>query len=550
MFSTTWKFTALVLPSFLFWLSGDVVQARRVAASTCPAPVPASYPAPVVRDGYEARLVATGLKKPRGVIIDSKGRLLVVEAGKGITHLTIKDDGWPCLSVEKTTTLVSMIDLNHGIELSVDGKTLYTSTSNSVYSWAYDADAVHVSDEKSPKTLISNMTNVGGGHSTRTLLISRKQPGILLVSRGSGSNIDNGATDHSSGISQIRAFDISDPNLGTSGGGKVYDYPSEGWTIGWGLRNSVGVAEEPNTGGIYSVENSADGIKRFGVDIHEDSPGEEMNYHGILRFPSSSPSNQSSSSDQGQQQGGNHGYPYCLALYNSSLPFPSLNTLKTGSQFTHDSTPYSIPYLPSSSSSSDTSSPQAKPINITTSDTSCSSTNFIPPRLTFPAHTAPLDIKFSNGNDNQSLAYISFHGSWDRSTPAGYKLSTVLFDTTKGEPVEASDSTNSLVDVMWNRDVSKCPEQCFRPVGLAVDGEERIWMTDDDKGDVWVLKQVGEMKGDGDNGDDVGSGSANGDSDSAAAPMHAKRSGSGAEWLGVGTSVVGAAIGSVLFGVL
>ncbi|KAK3503693.1 soluble quino protein glucose dehydrogenase [Neurospora crassa] len=549
-----------MLPFVFFWLSGTSVQA---AASTCPAPVPASYPAPVVRNGFEARLVATGLKKPRGVIVDSKGRLLVVEAGKGITHLVIKDDGWPCLSVDKTTTLVSMSDLNHGIQLSIDGKTLYASSSNSVYSWAYDADAIRVSDEKSPKTLISNMTNTGGGHSTRTLLISRKQPGIMLVSRGSGSNIDNGATDHSSGISQIRAFDISDSNLGTpGGGGKVYDYPSEGWTIGWGLRNSVGVAEEPNTGGIYSVENSADGIKRFGVDIHEDSPGEEMNYHGVLHFPSSTPANQSSSVNQGQQRGGNHGYPYCLALYNSSATpfFPSSGNLKTGSQFTHDSTPYSIPFLPSSDSSSTSSSPQAKPINITTSDTSCSSTNFIPPRLTFPAHTAPLDIKFSNGNgnDNQSLglglAYISFHGSWDRSTPAGYKVSAVRFDTSKGEPVEASDSTNSLVDIMWNRDVSKCPGQCFRPVGLAVDGQERIWMTDDDKGDVWVLKQVGEVKDDegagADGGNGSGSGNVNGDSDSAAAPMRVKRSGSCAEWLGVGMSAMAAVVGSLLFAVL
>lgn len=108
MFLRTWKFTAVMLPSLFFWLSGTSVQAE---ASTCPAPVPASYPAPVVRNGFEARLVATGLKKPRGVIVDSKGRLLVVEAGKGITHLTIKDDGWPCLSVEKTTTIVSMIDV-------------------------------------------------------------------------------------------------------------------------------------------------------------------------------------------------------------------------------------------------------------------------------------------------------------------------------------------------------------------------------------------------------------------------------------------------------
>lgn len=389
------------------------------------------------------------------------------------------------------------------------------------------------------------MTNVGGGHSTRTLLMSRKQPGILLVSRGSGSNIDNGATDYSSGISQIRAFDISDPNLETAGG-KVYDYPSEGWAIGWGLRNSVGVAEEPNTGGIYSVENSADGIKRFGVDIHEDSPGEEMNYHGILRFPSSSDS----------QGGGNHGYPYCLALWNSSASpsFPSLGDLKVGSQFSYDSTPYSIPYLSSST-------PQAKPINITTSDTSCSD-NFVPPRLTFPAHTAPLDIKFSNanananGNDNQTLAYITFHGSWDRSHPAGYKVSAVRFDANKGEPVEPSDSTNSLVDVMWNQDLSKCPDSCFRPVGLAVDGEERIWMTDDDKGDIWVLKQVGEVKSDNDSGSGEnggsgsGSGSANGDSDSAAVPMRMMKRSGAAEWLGVGSSVVVAAVGSMLFAVL
>lgn len=31
------------------------------------------------------------------------------------------------------------------------------------------------------------------------------------------------------------------------------------------------------------------------------------------------------------------------------------------------------------------------------------------PRLTFPAHTAPLDVKFLNDG---SAAFISFHGSW------------------------------------------------------------------------------------------------------------------------------------------
>jgi hypothetical protein len=34
----------------------------------------------------------------------------------------------------------------------------------------------------------------------------------------------------------------------------------------------VGIAEHPVSGGIYSVENSADQITRMGVDVHQDNP--------------------------------------------------------------------------------------------------------------------------------------------------------------------------------------------------------------------------------------------------------------------------------------
>lgn len=84
-------------------------------------------------------------------------------------------------------------------------------------------------------------------HVSRTLLLSRKADNTLLVSRGSSENLDFGAAQLDSGISQIRAFDIGNlPN------GRPYNYPSEGRRMGWGLRNSVGVAEHPVTGGIYS----------------------------------------------------------------------------------------------------------------------------------------------------------------------------------------------------------------------------------------------------------------------------------------------------------
>ena len=94
---------------------------------------------------------------------------------------------------------------------------------------------------------------------------------MLVVTRGSTSNIDFDAASLSSGHSQVKAF-----NLNNLTG--VYDFDADGLRLGWGLRNDVGVAEHPGSGGIYTVENSADQLTRMGVDIHEDNPAEEMNF--------------------------------------------------------------------------------------------------------------------------------------------------------------------------------------------------------------------------------------------------------------------------------
>jgi len=201
-------------------------------------------------------------------------------------------------------------------------------------------------------------------HTTRTLLISAKQPDTLVVSRGSESNIDIEAENLATGHSQIKAYAINN----ITSDSKPYDFTTEGRLLGWGLRNSVGVAEEPLTGGIYSVENSADDVERNGVDIHQNNPGEEMNFHGFLNAST-------------EDQGGNYGYPYCFALWNTSIP--DLANLTVGSQFTLDQ-------------------------NATINDDFCASER-VPPRITFQAHMAPLDIIFlPNGTE----AFVSFHGSW------------------------------------------------------------------------------------------------------------------------------------------
>lgn len=75
-------------------------------SQSCPNSLKASYPAPVVADGYNAQLIVSGLTKPRGLLFDSEGALLVVEAGAGITHIVLRDNGTTCLGSNKTIRLV------------------------------------------------------------------------------------------------------------------------------------------------------------------------------------------------------------------------------------------------------------------------------------------------------------------------------------------------------------------------------------------------------------------------------------------------------------
>lgn len=192
--------------------------------------------------------------------------------------------------------------------------------------------------------------------------MSKKAPGVMLVSRGSGPNIDPLARNMNSGVSQIRAFNVSGPP-------KSIKY-TEGKVIAWGLRNSIGVGENPADGGIWSNENSSDMMKRQGKDIHETSPGEEINYHGDLIGKS-------------ELHGKNYGYPDCAAAWEVSV-LPQNEQITVGRHFTHGDTAATV-------------------------DDSACEKNYIAPRLTLPSHWAPIDIEF---NSKGTVAYMTAHGSW------------------------------------------------------------------------------------------------------------------------------------------
>ncbi|KXJ96754.1 hypothetical protein Micbo1qcDRAFT_229576 [Microdochium bolleyi] len=420
------KATALTAAGLTAYAASAVL-----AQGSCPITLKPAYPQPVVGTGYTTRLIASSLNRPRSLLFDASGKMLVLEGRSGIRRLGFTDHGSTCVEVTENNVVIADTSLTHGIALSNDGKTLFASSATQVFAWAYDPATGKISGNK--KVVINGMGS--SGHTTRTLLMSQKSPGTLIVSYGSNGNLDEAALNAQSGVSQIRAFDMRTLPA------QPINYATGGRRLGWGLRNSVGVAEEPTTGGIYSVENSADQMTRDGVDIHQNNPGEELNFHGTANRTT---------------DGGNHGYPTCFALWDTNVP--KVGSMTTGSQFVMKT-------------------------DGSVTDAKCNS-DYVAPRLTFPAHTAPLDVIFT---PDGKTAYVSLHGSWNRDERVGYKLSSIAF--ANGQPVAAKNSKTALNDVLSNPSLSACPDNCFRPVGLAIDKQNRLFMTSDSTGDIWVLKR-------------------------------------------------------------
>ena len=77
--------------------------------------------------------------------------------------------------------------------------------------------------------------------------------------------------------------------------------------------------------------------------------------------------------------------------------------------------------------------------------------------------------------------------SRDRTNPVGYKLSVIPFQN--GEPVAASNNSTAATDIFSNSDNSKCPQDCFRPVGIALDSQGRLFVSSDATGEIYVVQK-------------------------------------------------------------
>ncbi|KAF3009062.1 hypothetical protein E8E14_006884 [Neopestalotiopsis sp. 37M] len=423
--------------TFLAAMLVGALATTQVLIAQCPN-VPAPLFGYAVDPAYRAVKIAGNLANPRGVITDKAGRVLVLERGKGISQHTINSSG--CIS--KSVTILSMPSLNHGIYFNSAQNKLYASSTTIVYSWTYNVSTGALGTTST--IVVKGMSN--SGHATRTLTIPSQHPNLLVVSCGSNANIDAASISPSVARAIVKVFDL---NSVPSGG---YDYVTQGYNAGYGLRNEVGL-DFDSAGMLWGVENSADDLTRTAngvtTDVHFNNPAEELNYLGDV----SKPNNQW------------YGYPTCFTV-GDPTQFKDKTNFVLGDQFVTN---------PSS----------------TFNDTTCIQKS-TPPRLVFPAHSAPLDCKFEAGSKN---LWVTLHGSWDRSPPTGFGVVRVPFVKASDGSYAPAAARNQIgyVKVFSPKraDGQTCTAStCVRPVGLAFDSQGRLYMTSDASGELFMISKV------------------------------------------------------------
>jgi len=102
----------------------------------------------------------------------------------------------------------------------------------------------------------------------------------------------------------------------------------------------------------------------------------------------------------------------------------------------------------------------------------CSGTT--PPVFSLPAHVAPLGLTFMEGD-----LLVSLHGSWNSSTPVGYKVVRL---NVEGRNV--SNMEDFITGFINGSSVSG------RPVDLIVDGDGRLFVSDDKAGLIYVVTKA------------------------------------------------------------
>ncbi|EKM48709.1 uncharacterized protein PHACADRAFT_108421 [Phanerochaete carnosa HHB-10118-sp] len=408
--------------------------------------------------GLATTPIFAGLVTPRGIVFDGAGALLVVERGLGVTAF-VEDapgcDGW------LRSVVLQNANLTQGIQ--VDGARLYVSTSGEVLRFAYDTAARRVTGE--PEVIVDGVPPDGELTTRPILLFPSTNATHILVSSAPAANIDPSARNASSGRSQVRRF-----ALPSTRSASPQDFFA-GTLLAFGIRNPAGLAFlPPHSSNLWVVENGAsiDNTTGLTPTFVNDNPADELEFVDAAAAEPGSVNRF-------------YGFPDCTTLWNPNadpVGDPQFLGFKTGEQFSLELEPQR-------------------------GDAFCQNPeDNVPPRLSFQAHSVPLDIKFflPAGTEHDATpalpaswagdAFVSFHGSFDRTPPTGYGVVRQVVPFSGLQPSAPPSSQTGYTFLAQATNLTSCPGTCIRPVGLAFADDGRLFVSSDSSGELFVISKM------------------------------------------------------------
>ncbi|MFL5742045.1 MAG: PQQ-dependent sugar dehydrogenase [Flavisolibacter sp.] len=383
--------------------------------------------------GFQADVIARSLGRPRHIVVNSNGDIYVklerVLNGKGIIRLRDRNkDG----KIDDTTGFGNY----GGTGIAIKNGYLYASSNSEVF--RYKMENNEVTNPNNPERIITGLVD-GSQHNTKSIALDND--GNIFVNIGAPSNScqEQDRTNGSMGKDPC-------PILETAGG--IWEFKadkkdqsySEGVHYASGIRNVVGLDWNTVTNTLFVMQHGRDQLNMF-PQYYNDQQSADLPAEEMLEV----------------KKGSNFGWPYC---YYDDVQHKKILAPEYGGD----------------------SKKQGRCSNVDT------------PVIAFPAHLAPNGLLFYTGKQfpekYRNGAFIAFHGSWNRA-PLPQKGYFVVFVPFKnGKP---SGPWEIFADGFAGKEVvTTTREAQYRPCGLAQGPDGSLYVTDDNKGNIWKISYKGK----------------------------------------------------------
>jgi glucose/arabinose dehydrogenase len=375
--------------------------------------------------------------QPRLIRTAPNGDLFLADSGAGTIFVLRGVNGDKAAQIEKFAT---GLDHPFGIAfypLGSNPQWVYVGNATTIQRFAYKSGDVHA--QGPAQTVVPDIPGyaqlTGGGHWTRDVVFTQ-DGNHLLVSVGSGSNINNPDTDYERDGSngQAKEFHRAD----------VLEFTPEGKFVevyAYGIRNCVGEAINPITGQLWCSVNERDNLGNHLVPDYITSVPEGSFFGWPWYY-------------MGNRQDDRLPKP-CA---NGSGPNPQLSTALTEAQ-----------------------AKGCEQVDL--------AARVRTPDVLVQPHMASLEMTFYPDHKSQfpsayeGDAFAAEHGSWNRDPRAGYEVVVV--------PMKNGHATGEYDDFLTGF-VTKDGQVWGRPVGVTVASDGSLFVVDDGSRSVWHVVYTGK----------------------------------------------------------